>query len=329
MQEKLYFYEPDLHSNILDHTHSNLHVSISVMADMTDTASMADEITRTDIADPEGEITGTNISGAKVESRSTSIVVPDGDVASMNTMKSRVETPGMNIADLEGKITTTDTTDTEARPFEFFRLPRELRDIIYDLVARDTVLVKIYDSVEGICEPPISNMKVHNAPYTHLLVLNKRFSFEYSQRAVLLLENVSYTHFGEPIFLEDPLPSIKSVKFDLTLDWEVNSLWNWNYSLYYNQQWLHTVLKRVSDAEKITVRMSVRAGQHQTAQQWQEWRDAPRNCAALDSFVQVLQPSTLALYSRDEDIDDEGVRGPKTEQLRQTWTAEGGWKTKT
>ncbi|KAK0260118.1 hypothetical protein LTS09_005453 [Friedmanniomyces endolithicus] len=276
---------------------------------MTDTASMADEITRTDIADPEGEITGTNISGAKVESRSTSIVVPDGDVASMNTMKSRVETPGMNIADLEGKITTTDTTDTEARPFEFFRLPRELRDIIYDLVARDTVLVKIYDSVEGICEPPISNMKVHNAPYTHLFVLNKRFSFEYSQRAVLLLEHVSYTHFGEPIFLEDPLPSIKSVKFDLTLDWEV--------------------LKRVCDAEKITVRMSVRAGQHQTAQQWQEWRDAPRNCAALDSFVQVLQPSTLALYSRDEDIDDEGVRGPKTEQLRQTWTAEGGWKTKT
>ncbi|KAK0947693.1 hypothetical protein LTR29_000950 [Friedmanniomyces endolithicus] len=296
---------------------------------MTDIASMADEITRIDIADPKGKITGTNITGAEVESRSTSIVVSDGDVASTNTMKSGVETPSANIVDLEGKITTTDTTDTEARPFEFFRLPRELRDIIYDLVARETVLVKIYDSVEGICEPPISYMKVHNAPYTHLLVLNKRFNFEYSQRAALLLEHVSYTHFGEPIFLEDPLPSIKSVKLDLTLGWEENSSQLRDHTLYYHQQWLYTVLKRVRDAENISVRLSVRAGQHQTAQQWQEWHDAPRNCAALDSFVQVLQPSTLALYSRDEDIDDEGVRGPKTEQLRQTWTAEGGWKMKT
>ncbi|KAK0343356.1 hypothetical protein LTR91_014425 [Friedmanniomyces endolithicus] len=299
------------------------------MADSADIASLANEITRVDIADSEGETAGTNIIGAEVESRSTSIVVSEGDVTSMNILKSGGDAPSTNIVDIEGKITTTNITDTEARPFEFFRLPRELRDSIYDLMIQD-VPVKVYDSIGTICEPPISYMTVCNAPYIQPLILNKQFSNEYRQRIdkvmVLQLKYVSHTQFGEPNYLEDPLPSIKSVKLDLTLNWEVDSSVDWTYSLHYNQQWLHTVLKRVRDAENITVRMSVRARQHETAQQWQEWRDAPRNCTALDSFVQALAPSTLALYSRDEDIDDEGVRGPKTEQLRQTWTAEGGWK---
>ncbi|KAK1080780.1 hypothetical protein LTR33_005253 [Friedmanniomyces endolithicus] len=299
------------------------------MADITDIASLADETTRMDTADLEGETTRKNIIGTEFESKSTSIVVSEVDVASMNTIKYGVENPSTNIVDLEGKITTTDTTDTGARPFEFFRLPRKLRDFIYDLMIQD-IPVKVYDSIETICEPPVSYMTVCNAPYIQPLVLDKQFSNEYRQRIdkvmVLQLKYVSYTQFGEPNYLEDPLPSIKSVKLDLTLGWEESSSQLRDHSLYYHQQWLHTVLKRVRDAENISVRMSARAGQRQTAQQWQDWRDAPRNCAALDSFVQALQPSPLSLYSRDEDIDEEGVRGPKTEQLRQTWTAEGGWK---
>ncbi|KAK1059896.1 hypothetical protein LTR74_012312 [Friedmanniomyces endolithicus] len=302
------------------------------MADSADIASLANEITRVDIADSEGETAGTNIIGAEVESRSTSIVVSEGDVTSMKILKSGGDAPSTNIVDIEGKNTTTNITDTEARPFEFFRLPRELRDSIYDLMIQD-VPVKVYDSIGTICEPPISYMTVCNAPYIQLLILNKQFSNEYRQRIdkvmVLQLKYVSHTQFGEPNYLEDPLPSIKAVSFDLTVNWEGSSSQLEDHSLYYHQQWLHTVLKRVRDAENITVRLSARAGQHQTAQEWQDWRDVPRNCAALDSFVKTLSPSNLALYSRDEDIDDEGVRGPKTEQLRETWTAEGGWKTKT
>lgn len=320
---------PTLHSNILDYTQSPPHSSISPMADIANIASLADKTTRMKIADPEGKTTRTNIIGAEVECRGTSSMVHEGDLSSMNTIESGGETPSTNIVDLEGNITTTNITDTEARPFQFFRLPRELRDSIYDLM-HDTVPVKLCDEHEGnyMCTLPEPRLTIRNAaPYIPLLILNKQSRAEYKERfrvrtIVLQLHYVSNTEFGEPVYCDGPLPLIKSINMDLTLIIDRGT------SMWSIQRWLRTVLHRVTNAENVIIRMSVWIDQ-EIAQEWQEWRERPGTCAIMDSFVQMLQPTTLALYSRDEDIDDEGVRGPKTEQLREKWTAEGGWKTKT
>ncbi|KAK1068639.1 hypothetical protein LTR12_006247 [Friedmanniomyces endolithicus] len=287
------------------------------MADIADFARLADETTRMDIADPEGETTRPNDIGAEGEKKRTSIVVSEDDVTSMNTMKSEGEDPSKNIVDLEGKITATNIVDTEARPFDFFRLPRELRDSIYDSLASNVAEVKCREP----CAPwYLDHVTVYNAPYPHLLALNKQFSTEYTQRfgkvAKLLLVHEACIYedcqFPRP---EHPLPFIKSVHIDLGFHYSEALL-----PLYENR--LCEFLDRVKNAEDVTIRARHTAEQYRTEQHWRAWRDAPRTCEQVESFTQILRPSTLEFSVVVADNPDYH----SWKCLRQTWTAEGGWE---
>ncbi|KAK5696825.1 hypothetical protein LTR97_008129 [Elasticomyces elasticus] len=67
----------------------------------------------------------------------------------------------------------------EPHYFDFFALPPEMRDAIYELLVNDRL--EIQQRRKGLPEPPVT-VTLRNSPYSHLLLVSKQFSHEYRQR---------------------------------------------------------------------------------------------------------------------------------------------------
>ncbi|KAK5677963.1 hypothetical protein LTS10_009847 [Elasticomyces elasticus] len=63
--------------------------------------------------------------------------------------------------------------------FDFFTLPPEMRDTVYELLVIDRLEIK--QGQKGLAEPPVT-VTLRNSPYPHMLLVNKQFSHEYRQR---------------------------------------------------------------------------------------------------------------------------------------------------
>ncbi|KAK5732468.1 hypothetical protein LTR17_010524 [Elasticomyces elasticus] len=184
----------------------------------------------------------------------------------------------------------------ERHYFDFFDLPPEMRDAIYELLLVDRLEIK--QRRKGLAELPVT-VTLRNSPYPHLLLVNKQFSHEYRQRihpfTVLEFEDNGKT-IDTSVFVPPLIPVEAFFKL-LILD---------TYTHIDQMQMHRTWITSMLTAMK---------------------RPATLSINVHDAFIEAIRPTSVKLYSYVESFDVDMSLVQTAVKLRQTWTVEGGWRT--
>ncbi|KAK5721017.1 hypothetical protein LTR15_006979 [Elasticomyces elasticus] len=139
----------------------------------------------------------------------------------------------------------------ERHYFDFFALPPEMRDAIYELLLVDRL--EIQQRRKGLPEPPIT-VTLRNSPYPHLLLVNKQFSHEYRQRihpfTALEFEDNGKT-IDTSVFVP-PLIPVKAVFKLLILGTYMHI-----DQVQMHQAWITSMLTKMSHPASLTIHMHV------------------------------------------------------------------------
>ncbi|KAK4954546.1 hypothetical protein LTR10_007977 [Elasticomyces elasticus] len=147
---------------------------------------------------------------------------------------------------------------------DFFALPSEMRDAIYDLLVIDRL--EIEQRQKGLAEPPIT-VTLRNSPYPHLLSVNKQFSHEYQQR-VHPFTALEFEDNGKTIdtrILVPPLIPVEAVFKLLILDTYTHI-----DQMQMHRAWITSMLTKIEHPASLTIHMHVGMLEQLSDADWQE-----------------------------------------------------------
>ncbi|KAK5677964.1 hypothetical protein LTS10_009848 [Elasticomyces elasticus] len=200
------------------------------------------------------------------------------------------------------------TSTLQDKVFDFFRLPRELRDLIYAGLTCEII-------IQGK-KPYIQRAVVQNAPIEKLLTLNKQFNHEYDQHvreASRMLIEDGITMNGNRIPLGRRARELKRVEIRLLM--------------FANK--MDRALEELTDQEDYNLCIG-------HSGEWLEgWQEDPFR-APLETFINHSGVSTLKIrrvQQVEEATEDNAealqilrkAMGDPRQSLA-TWTKEWGWK---
>ncbi|KAK4954545.1 hypothetical protein LTR10_007976 [Elasticomyces elasticus] len=205
--------------------------------------------------------------------------------------------------------------------FDFFQLPRELRDFIYEGLTCDII-------IQGE-EPHIQRAVVHNAPIEKLLTLNKQFNDEYDQHvreaSQMVIED-GLTINREPIPLGKRARDVKRVEIRLLMF--ANTIFGALDELTDHEEWVIATIQSLAKLESVVCSYNICVADDGT---WlEEWQKEPFR-TPFEAFIG--HSSVTTLNRKEESIED---NAEDISELRKsmagaipslaTWTRGKGWE---
>lgn len=218
----------------------------------------------------------------------------------------------------------------EDKHFDFFELPRELRDGIYDGLTEDYALGRPHE-----CLCPAAHMKPNpevnltGGPKPALLVLNRQFEHEYKEwvrrSALLIYRDIS--HCFTSTKLTGSLKDVSKFECHLTVYTGMESATTHADEAASHVQMLQSALEatleQVNKIQTLTVNVYVVMVSKATEADWLVLLQNSDFSFGLKELIDAVAPTKIALFTilgrHWEQIPDEDRR------LRRTWTEGGGW----
>ncbi|KAK5696824.1 hypothetical protein LTR97_008128 [Elasticomyces elasticus] len=214
----------------------------------------------------------------------------------------------------------------QGKVFDFFQLPRELRDFIYEGLTCDI-------NIQGE-EPHIQRAVVHNAPIEKLLTLNKQFNDEYDQHvreaSQMVIED-GLTINCEPIPLGKRARDVKRVEIRLLMFSDTG-----DYALDeldYHKAWVGPTIRFMAKIESIVCNYCMCVAWDGT---WLEkWQEEPFrtpfaafiNCSSVTTLnVQRVQHKQELREDSAENLGELRTSMAGSLPLLATWTRGSGWE---
>ena len=223
------------------------------------------------------------------------------------------------------------TTGHDERIFEFFELPRELRDLIYALLTEDRQLSDGKDPMDPA--KPIGFHIMVSGMIPKLTTLNHQFSAEYEQ-AYKSVPTKTYKDIGAPI--RPPKIPRKSTKAKIVLlvvcrSKNCDGSGNWCVlldQLYDHVRWIKLSIEAGLLGE---VDVKLYPSRHHTSDDLAHSRDIMGVFHKLTEFgaLSSIQLFPCRLLS-DEEVKSKAAAGVKAYEIsnapEKVWTKKGGWQ---
>ncbi|KAK5133268.1 hypothetical protein LTR08_008002 [Meristemomyces frigidus] len=223
----------------------------------------------------------------------------------------------------------------DVRPFEFFELPRELRDCLYDAMTADHVL-KIDDGTVCIAhETKNPVVAVEGGPRLAYLLLNRQFTAEYTERveecAILTVEASGFCGLSR-VPLNGSVQSVRRVDCRLTEDMIYTSdtshpcCSQWlAEDIELHRKLLANILAQLPSVESLTIAIRINVYLSESNFRldlcdeavWKKVWEQP--CLdALNKVAETLSPQNFTVSARVTYADGD-------REVCMTWIKLGGW----
>ncbi|KAK3645112.1 hypothetical protein LTR22_014914 [Elasticomyces elasticus] len=212
------------------------------------------------------------------------------------------------------------TSASQDKVFDFFQLPRELRDFIYAGLTCDII-------IQGKV-PRIQRAVIRSAPIEKLLTLNKQFNDEYDQyvrKASQMVIEDGIAISRKPIPLGKRACDVKRVEIRLLMF--ADTMYGALDELADHEEWVIATIQSLAKLESIECSYNLCI---EPSGEWLEnWHEDPF-WAAFEAFVNHSGVTTLDRRKEVREDTAEDLSALRTSMASPipslaTWTKESGW----
>ncbi|KAK3616686.1 hypothetical protein LTR56_025789 [Elasticomyces elasticus] len=155
------------------------------------------------------------------------------------------------------------STMDEPHYFDFFALPPEMRDAIYELLVNDRL--EIQQRRKGLPEPPVT-VTLRNSTYSHLLTVSKQFGHEYRQR-VHPFTTLEFEDNGKTIDTRVLVPPLIPLKVAFKL--LILETYAHIDQIQMHRTWITSMLAKMEHPASLTIHMHVGMLEQREDTDWQ------------------------------------------------------------